>query len=398
MTDARQHRGLQIAKGKRVRKSSGKFWIVPSQSHTGHYLVNVQLRTCTCLDYETREVKCKHQWAVEYARHQVLHPDGTKVETTAMRVTYTQNWAAYNAAQCAEQERVQQLLHDLCEQIVQPAHRGRGRPPVPLADVVYAATMKVYSGVSGRRATTEIRDCANKGLIDHAPCYNTIFAYLDKPELTPVLTNMIEQAAAPLQIVERDFAVDATGFSTSVYRRWYDHKYGREMKKHAWIKAHAMIGVVTNVITSVRVTEGAIHDGPELPELVKSTATNFEIRDVSADKAYLSHENLAAIEGVGGKPFIPFKSNSVDYGSPAWERMFHLFALHRPQFLEHYHQRSNSESTFSALKRKFGGSVRGKKPVAQFNEVLCKVLCYNLAAVVHASLKFGIDFRVAGDA
>ncbi len=38
-----------------------------------------------------------------------------------------------------------------------------GRPRLPLADVVYGATMKVYTTMSGRRATTEIRECETKG-------------------------------------------------------------------------------------------------------------------------------------------------------------------------------------------------------------------------------------------
>jgi hypothetical protein len=40
---------------------------------------------------------------------------------------------------------VQQLLKGLCEGIVQPPRQGRGRPPVLLADVVYAAAMKTYA-------------------------------------------------------------------------------------------------------------------------------------------------------------------------------------------------------------------------------------------------------------
>jgi hypothetical protein len=122
-------------------------------------------------------------------------------------------------------------------------------------------------------------------MIDHTPCYNTIFNYLDRPALTPVLTATVEQSAAPLRAVEHDFAADATGFSTSVYRRWFDHKYGREMKEHTWLKAHAMFGVVTNVASAVIVTPGNDHDGPELPELVRTTARTFDIAEVSADKA-----------------------------------------------------------------------------------------------------------------
>jgi SWIM zinc finger len=106
MSDERQVKGLQIAKAKRVKKAAGKLWVVPSQSHAGTYVVDVRIGTCTCPDHETRAVKCKHLWAVEYVRHRVLNPDGTKIETTALRVTYTQNWPAYNAAQCAEQAQV----------------------------------------------------------------------------------------------------------------------------------------------------------------------------------------------------------------------------------------------------------------------------------------------------
>ena len=59
--------------------------------------------------------------------------------------------------------------------------------------------------------------------------------------------------------------------------------------------------------------------------LVERTAQSFDVREVSADKAYLSHANLATVEKVGAVPFVPFKSNSGSSGSEAWERMYHYF-------------------------------------------------------------------------
>ena len=56
-----------------------------------------------------------------------------------------------------------------------------------------------------------------------------------------------------------------------------------------------------------------------------------------------------------------------------------------------YHKRSNSESTFSAIKRKFGGAVRSKTFTAQRNEILCKILCHNLSVLVHAIHELGIE-------
>ena len=49
--------------------------------------------------------------------------------------------------------------------------------------------------------------------------------------------------------------------------------------------------------------------------------------------------------------------------------MFHYFLFRRDDFLKHYHQRSNVESTFSMIKRKFGDSVRSKGDTAMKNEV-----------------------------
>jgi transposase len=290
----------------------------------------------------------------------------------------------------------QALLRGLCDGIQTPPHPGRGRKPTPLCDAVFGMAWKVYTTVSGRRATTDLEACADAGHMRKAPRYNTLFDLFDKPELTPLLTTLVEESAAPLACVESQFAVDGTGFGTVTYRRWYDHKYGREMKEHGWIKAHAMIGTTTNVITAIRVTDGNANDSPELPALVDATAKRFTMAEVSADKAYLSHANLAAIESVGAVPYVPFKVNSKADGSAAWRRMFGLFMYKQTEFLAHYHARSNVESTFSAMKRKFGGSVRSKNPTAQVNEVLCKALCFNLSVLVHAIYELGIEPSFAG--
>jgi transposase len=368
--------------------------MVPSQSqNAGGYLVNVLAATCSCPDHELRRVKCKHQWAVEFSQVVETVADGSQVVTETVKVTrktYAQDWPRYNAAQCAEKATVEALLRSLCEGIVTPP-QTMGRPRHSLADAVYAMTMKVYTTVSGRRATTDIDACAEKGHMAKAPRYNTTFDYFAKPELTPLLTALIGESAAPLACVESQFAVDSTGFGTVTYRRWYDHKYGREMKEHGWVKAHAMVGTTTNVITAIGVTDYNVNDCPELPALVASTGRRFAMAEVSADKAYLSHANLAAVEAAGAIPYVPFKSNSKGAGPAAWRRMWGLFMYKQAEFLAHYHARSNVESTFSAVKRKFGGSVRSKNATAQTNEVLCKALCFNLSMLVHAMHELGVQ-------
>ena len=399
--DYRQARGAALAKNKAraFKHVAGDTYLVPSATTSGSgsgYLVDVAAGKCTCPDFEERGLPCKHQWAVRYFRHELELPDGSTVVTEfvqAERVSYPQNWPAYTRAQCEEKERVQILLRGLCDGIVQPKQE-RGRPRLPLGDAVYSATMKVFTTMSGRRATTDIRACKAAGHIDHAPSYVSIGRIIDDPKLTPLFKVLVEEAALPLKAIEKTFAVDGTGFSTCTYARWFDHKYGEEKRVQKWVKAHAMVGTVTNVITAVEVTDGHANDSPEFIPLVDRTKANgFEIREVSADKAYLSHQNLAKVEEVGGVPYIPFKSNSTSGGSAAWERLWHLYSLNKDVFLPRYHKRSNVESTFSAVKRKFGGSVRAKLFDAQLNEVLLKCLCFNLSMLVHSIHELGIEPR-----
>jgi Transposase DDE domain len=356
--------------------------------------VNVLAATCTCSDHEERRTKCKHQWAVEFRLQVETAAAGQRVVTepvTIGRKTYPQDWPCYNAAQCAEKATAQAPLRSLCDGIVTPPHPGPGPKPTPLRDAVYGMAMKVYSTVSGRRATTDLEARADAGHMKKAPRYNTLFDYFEKPEITPLLTTLVEESAAPLACVESRFAVDSTGFGTVTYRRWYDHKYGREMKEHGWVRAHAMVGTTTNVITAILVTGSGANDSPELSALVAASGRHFALSEVSADKAYLSHANLAAVEAAGAIPYGPFKSNGKGDGPAASRHMWGLFMYRQPEFLAHYHARSNVESTFSAVKGKFGGSVRSKNQTAQVNEVLCKAPLLQLTCLVHAIHELGIE-------
>jgi len=399
----REERGRQIARLGGIRKL-GSGYAVPSQSIAADaptYLVDLVEQTCTCPDYELRRLVCKHQEAVMFwVAWEGGVSDAGGVALPRKRKTYKQNWPAYNAAQAREREHVEVLLRALCEGIEQPPRKpGAGRRPIPLRDAVFAAVMKVYTTLSGRRASTDIERCEERGHIGRAVHCSSVFRTMEDAATTPVLVRLIEESAAPLAEIENaagQFAQDSTGFSTVTYDRWFDQKHGRLRAEHAWIKLHVMIGTVTHVVTGVRVSGEA--DCPLLPALLAQTAKEFRIREVSADKAYLSRKNLEAVEAVGAVPFVPFKSNSVGMAgrSAPWKRMWCHFSLKSEDFLARYHRRSNAETTMWMIKSKFGGAVRSKLPTAQVNEVLAKVLCHNLACIVHAVAEFGIDIDLGG--
>lgn len=388
----REERGMELAKGIGISQK-GQTWHVRSQSGKGRYRVRLDGDSprCTCPDYEFRQRKCKHIYAVEYTLKQETTPDGTTTVTETVKVTYGQNWPAYNTAQTHEKTRFMALLADLCKGVQEPP-QTLGRPRLPLRDVIFSAAFKVYSTLSTRRCMSDLHDARAKGYISKAPHYNSIIKYLEMPELTPILRELITESSLPLKAVETDFAVDASGFSTSRFVRWFDARYGHQNDVQDWLKVHLMVGTKTNIVTSVEISGRFEHESPYFPALLENTARNFTLEEVSGDKAYSSRKNLQLVADKGATPYVPFKpSNRVPIEDSVWMKMYHYYHFRRDEFLAHYHKRSNAESTFAMIKAKFGERIRSKTVAAQINEMLLKVLCHNICVLIQSMYELGIE-------
>ena len=75
------------------------------------------------------------------------------------------------------------------------------------------------------------------GLLDKAPSTASTWRCIQDPSLTPVLKQLVQMSALRLASVECDFAADSTGFTTSVYHRYFDRKWGKNIKEATWVKA-----------------------------------------------------------------------------------------------------------------------------------------------------------------
>lgn len=395
--EEREQRGLVIAAICKLTRK-GNVWLVPSQSADGtRYVVSPHDKEphCTCLDHETRGCKCKHIYAVEFAMKREQNDDGSVTEVSTLtltekRTTYSQNWPKYNAAQVSEKDTLKLLLRELCRGIPEP-RQAFGRPRLPIADAMFAACFKVYSTFSGRRFMTDLRDAHGEGYLGRCPSYNSIFAILESPGSFEILRMLVAESAAPLRALETHFSCDSSGFSGCRFDRWYDHKFGDRKIMRAWVKCHIMTGSKTNVVSAVEIHEQFAGDCVQLPHLLKATAKSFNVHEVSADMAYSTKENLSLVENMGATPLIPFKSNASPATGGTWAKFYHYFHLHREAFLSRYHLRSNVESTFSMIKRKFGDSVRSKLDVSMKNEVLCKLVCHNICCLISAIHELGIE-------
>ena len=387
----RHEKALKILENKdAVKEVDDKVYTVESQTGYGLYRVeDTGEWKCNCPDYITRGSQCKHVLAVRY----YLEIQGDTVSglvSERVPLTNKQAWSAYNQAQIQEIELFDKLLKELCNTIPE-TEQHMGRPKLSLPDQVFCAVQKAYSQLSSRRAHTLFRRAEDNGQLSHAPHFNQVSKTLLRRGTTHVLQELIRLSALPLASLETDFAIDSSGFRCSTFGSYCSSKHGTK-RQHNWIKAHICSGVKTNIVTDATITKGNANDSPHFEGLVRNTADGFAINEISADKAYSSRANLETVNDVGATPYIPFRKNTRARacGSSMWKKMFHYFQLYREDFDEHYHKRSNVETTFGAIKAKFGETLKSKKWVAQANELLCKILAYNITVLIHEMFESGI--------
>ena len=457
--DGRRRRGLAIAATTPFVKVPGG-WLTPSQATPD---VTYRLARdedgvyCSCPDYERRAAVCKHGHGLEYhlQREQTANairigtgqaapaaalavldrpapvpavptlpavpalstpstpsalsalerpPIRRMPETNPARPPLTTPRSTkYNQAQENESAHFIRLLWDLADSVL-PLERDRGRKHSDIRKVIYGLIHRVHTTKSGRRSYSDLKLASDIMGIGELPARPTLTKYMEAPEMTPILENLISLSAVPLAPLETSFSIDSSGLATTIRdETWADFKWGTEESRKSytgstWTKAHFMMGNDTHVITAAHVTPSLADSGdsPQLKKLLAITNQHFNIEAVHADKAYLSGKNLQMIVDQGARAFIEFKSNSV-YRDPTaknaevWNSLLHYFRTRPDEFYRDYPKRSNVESVFSAFKRIFDHITRSISPTARVNEVLSRAVAYNITRVIHSAYIDGIS-------
>ena len=301
-------------------------------------------------------------------------------------------WQVYYRAQTNEGELFPQLLQALCALVPEDVSEGRGRPSAQTRDLLFGEIMREYTGLSSRRCHPGIKQAAADGYISNAYTPNVGTNFLNKPETTDLLRALITESARPLRKIERTFAPDSSGFSTCTYDRWRDDKNSPERVRAHYVKTHIIVGVKSHIITAAAASVEPVADINMLPPLLEETrGAQFTVEELVADAAYLSEPILEWLRETGTEAWIPFRANSrFHYDESLWDRHLATFLLNQELFAEHYHQRSQVETTFSMVKVKYGSSVRGKTRTSQANGVLCKLLANNLYVLIRSIYELGL--------
>lgn len=253
---------------------------------------------------------------------------------------------------------------------------------LPLEDLLFSLLQKTYFIFSSRRIDSWTQEAKVKQQITEAPAPNTLLWYLRRPELTRILQYLIGVSSLPFVNYDKGFAVDSTHIFTEVLLVEWGPPKKPPNEDFKWVRQHMICGVSSQIVTAAYATAWPESEKKYFEPLLRRTvALGFDVKAVMGDKNYISKKNLELVHEIGATPFITFKKNNVKSkkgANPQWDAALESFRAREGEDLEEYRERNMIETVNFTMKRVFGDSVRGINETAQFNESLCKVICYNL--------------------
>ena len=273
---------------------------------------------------------------------------------------------------------------------------GTGRPPNDLYDVLLCLCLQHHINWSCRRSIGMIKLLCKFARIQITiPSWRTLSRYREKDIIKPYLDALITQTSKPLNLIEHDFSTDMTGVSTSCFSTWFSLRCKRRIRFRDHISAHVSTSRILNSCVAVDVDCNKGKDSVYMRKHIRDIRNNFGIDDWCGDSKYLARKNCEEVESAGGKPWFMPKKNTTHKpkGCLAWKKMIKLAHNDLEEFDRHYHKRSNSESTFSAKKRKFGSSVRSRFDSSKENEEHLKWIGYNFSVLSRAHYEYNVKIK-----
>jgi len=307
-----------------------------------------------------------------------------------MKQIYSQDWIAYDKAKTQESKLFKLFLSELLDIYFKQEIKIGKR--ISNKDRLLMMALKVYYNTDMRKCKCIIEEFTGKKI-----SYKSLSNFFEDESLSQILDDLILISSLPTANLETTGAIDATGFSTSGFENWNTNKWGTKPYKkdttRIWRKLHAITGCKTNIFISVSVTKKNVADSKAFEDTIGDKTKYFELEDFVADKAYSSKKILDFLNKLNLNPIIPFKKNVTGRakGSFIWMRMFKYFKDNEEEFMQRYHKRSNVETCFHMLKKKFGNNIRTKSFNSNVNEIKIRCLCHNICVLIQEMYESNID-------
>jgi len=214
------------------------------------------------------------------------------------------------------------------------------------------------------RWMTPLRD--HLGL-DSMPDHTTLYHAFDRMSLT-IGRLLLEESLESFDLSGFS-GIDATGFERSVASQYYAKTAKMNLQS---IKTTVLADLEQNVVIDAHFTTTRKHDTQIGPELLEN---HPYLSVLAADKGYDDQSFRDQLRDDNIRPLIRHCE-----ASPVHE------AANARMNDEDYHKRSNNESVFSAIKRKYGDRLRSRTWYRQFRELILKMVVHNIDQLVKEHL------------
>ena len=176
-------------------------------------------------------------------------------------------------------------------------------------------------------------------------------------------------------------AIDGTGFSLNSRSRYFCSIAG---ERKQFMQFNACLELRHKLITAVKIRRKQRNENIDVNCLMRKTVKQLNLRYFLADKLYDSEKNHELAEKYKARFIAPLRYRGK-------VPIMRTKGKHRKQLKRHfpdeiYRKRVLIESGFSSLKRKYGDVIYSKKFKSQKNELLCRVLVYDLEKLVNLSV------------
>ena len=210
------------------------------------------------------------------------------------------------------------------------------------------------------------------------PHFTTLQKFLQRFD-SSVFDQLIAAVFSQINATQRpiDVAIDGSGFTSSYSSRYFVMRINRETGYRSFMKMSIAVDPKSRALLAVKCRKAPAHDTKDFIPLLRRAdrCVSQKIRNVIADRAYDSCKNFYFVEKeLHAGAIIPLRVFRRSRAGRSTIRK------HRPILPDSriYGRRNLAETTFSVIKRKFGGDLRSRLTEVKKKEMKLKALVYNL--------------------
>lgn len=263
----------------------------------------------------------------------------------------------------------------VCREAHVPLYESRHDPKVfTMVQKVFLTLLKLKLKLSLRALVEYLRDSRVVQYLGlyRIPNFSTLSHFLSG--LSQRVVDALHVAAESLLPSYERVIVDSTGFSLSHPSHYYCHRVKTGYPVDGFISLHAVIDQEKGFVRAHKALARKVHDSVMLRPLVKKLSRKPAV--LYADRGYDSEDNYRfLVEKNECTPLI-LQKNML---KPLHKcKGAHRLAARATFDYGEYLKRNKVEAVFSAIKRKYGGTLKSRTTKNQVKELGFVVFLYNL--------------------